>query len=403
MSKRILFYTPIFPPQYSGATFQAISLARRLRESGHEITFLCLRDSDKRRPFRAYDQTEHEGFRVIEVPISDYREPYTLTKHAELVLRLTLVLFSLRRAFDIIHSHNFQFPYASLGVAGRLLGKRTCCKITMSADLDYEKIGRASGTLYSVMTRTFHRVIAISSEIAATLQQNGFPESTIVSIPNGVDTDRFHPVDQDAKRELKKRFGHEDRPVVLFLGGITYRKGVDDLMAIWKRVADRNPETLLLLLGPRSLDEGATGDAYCYDEALRYVRDNNLEGCVRFMGRVEDVRPHLQCADMLVLPSKLEGMPNVVLEAMACGTPCVVNRVSGVTDIVTPGRNGEIVDFDNEQFSRAVITLLDSPDERERYGTHAAETIKSRFSLEAIAQQYARLYAAMQQSNHKTQ
>ncbi|WP_162291150.1 glycosyltransferase family 4 protein [Pseudodesulfovibrio profundus] len=397
MNKRILFYTPIFPPEYSGATFQAIALAKQLQRNGHDITFLCLRESETHRPPGAFDTLGHEGLKVIEVPIQNYREPYTLKKHGELVLRLFHILFSQRKTFDIIHSHNFQFPYAALGVAGRLLRKPSCCKVTMSADLDYEKIGRATGSLYSVMTRSFDRVIGISSEITSTLRQKGFADSTIESIPNGVDTDRFHPVDRDTKREIKHSLGQDDRPVVLFLGGITYRKGVDDLMTVWKTVADHNPEATLLLLGPRSLDEGASGDAYCYDEAMDFIRENDLEERVQFLGRINDVRPYLQSADLLVLPSKLEGMPNVVLEAMACGTPCVANRVSGINDIITPGENGEIIDFDTDHFSRAIIDLLDSSDKRDKYGAHAASTIKTHFSLRAVAEQYARLYDAMQQ------
>lgn len=397
MSKRILFYTPIFPPEYSGATFQAIALAKQLQKSGHDITFLCLRQSDTNEPLGAFDTMDHEGFKVIEVPIQDYREPYTLKKHAELVLRLFHILFSQRKAFDIIHSHNFQFPYAALGVAGRLLRKKSCCKVTMSADLDYEKIGRATGSIYSIMTRAFDRVIGLSSEITQTLRQKGFADNTIISIPNGVDTDRFHPVDLDTKREIKQDLGQGDRPVVLFLGGITYRKGVDDLMTVWKAVAAHNREATLLLLGPRSLDEGASGDAYCYDEAMDFIRENNLEERVQFLGRINDVRPYLQSADLLVLPSKLEGMPNVVLEAMACGTPCVANRVSGISDIITPGENGEIVDFDTDSFSRAVIDLLDSSEKRDKYGAEAASTIVTQFSLQAVAEQYARLYTAMQQ------
>jgi glycosyltransferase involved in cell wall biosynthesis len=114
------------------------------------------------------------------------------------------------------------------------------------------------------------------------------------------------------------------------------------------------------------------------------------------LGERQDVELYLQASDIFVLPSKLEGMPNVLLEAMACGLPCVTTRVSGTQDIIDDGTSGLLVEYgDPEALRTCLVALLRDSERRCRIGVNAKRTIDGRFSLERIADLYAMNYAEL--------
>jgi glycosyltransferase involved in cell wall biosynthesis len=109
---------------------------------------------------------------------------------------------------------------------------------------------------------------------------------------------------------------------------------------------------------------------------------------------VDDPRPFLWAADALVLPSEREGIPNVVLEAMACGTPCVAPASAGGEDVL--GSGGGVIPADNspDQLAPAIALLLGG-DGREQQLRADARAAAGRFSLDAVAQRYTALYDSL--------
>ena len=120
---------------------------------------------------------------------------------------------------------------------------------------------------------------------------------------------------------------------------------------------------------------------------------NSLEEQIIFKNSTHYIEQYYQTADIFVLPSKNEGMSNVVLEAMACGLPCLVNQVSGTTDLIRNEETGVLFDADsNETFYQSFRYLREHPEKRAEIGKSTRDKIVKQYSLNIIGKQYADLY-----------
>ena len=127
------------------------------------------------------------------------------------------------------------------------------------------------------------------------------------------------------------------------------------------------------------------------------IKDFGLEDIVQFKGRQTDVQDYYRAADIFVHPSRMEGQPNAILEAMACGLPVVANLLPGITDeILQSGRYGLLVDAENSAaFAAALRVLINNPSLRARMGGQAQRHIERYYSLRHIAQRYVSLYSSI--------
>jgi glycosyltransferase involved in cell wall biosynthesis len=193
------------------------------------------------------------------------------------------------------------------------------------------------------------RVVAVSRALAESAAQLGVSPDRIDVVPNGVDRRVFFPGDRQAARQVLGL--PRDAPLVLYLGHLTQEKGAFDLLRAFhvRRASLRGAQ--LVMVG-----DGA-GAAAC--QALA----RELRVPVSFFG----AQPHLAmptflaACDLLSLPSWNEGMPNVVLEALACGRPVVATNVGGIPDVVTEGLGALVPPRDAEALGDALVRTLQSP------------------------------------------
>jgi glycosyltransferase involved in cell wall biosynthesis len=223
-------------------------------------------------------------------------------------------------------------------------------------------------------------VIAISSRIARAAEEGGWRR--VGAIPNGIDlveASGICPPRSQARRSLAV----EGDPVVLFAGRLCWQKGADVLLDAWVRFAARRPRARLLVLG-----DGPDAPAL---EAR--AEELGISGSVDFRGLRRDMGPHYAAADVFVLPSRFEGFPNVLLEAMAAGLPAVVSRVSGTEDAIEDGRNGFLVPpGEPAPLFDALIQLADNARLREIMGAEARKTAESRYDINRVAQDTLAFY-----------
>ena len=234
--------------------------------------------------------------------------------------------------------------------------------------------------LLEAASRRVAGVVAISSRIARAAEEGGWRE--VARVPNGIDpvaASRALPARALARRAL----GVGGEPLVLFVGRLTYQKGLDVLLKAWPRFRDRRPGATLLVLG-QGPDRNTLRQSA---EAL------GIAASVDFRGIREDVGHHYAAADIFVLPSRYEGFPNVMLEAMAAGLPVIASQVSGTEDAIEDGRNGLLVPpGEPEALSEALRRLSEDPDLRERLGTEARKTVEGRFNINRVAEQTLGFY-----------
>lgn len=294
------------------------------------------------------------------------------------------------RRFSILHAHQALSPALAALLAKRLRPRyRVVVKVACSGAWSDFRLAqdRPMYRRRMAMLGAVDRFVVLNSESAAELEAVGLGAGRTCLIPNGVDVRRFVPAEPAERTGLRSRLGiPQGVPVALFVGRLERRKGLDILFAAWAELVRRADAPRLLIAGP--------GEAGPW---LREARTHAVEGAVTFLGGRADVAELYRAADLLVFPSRAEGCPNVVLEAMASGLPVVATDVAGNREAVgEDGNAGRLVPAeDPAALAEAVATLTASPALRRELAASARERILKRFDIDRVGAQYLSLYEAL--------
>lgn len=202
-------------------------------------------------------------------------------------------------------------------------------------------------------------------------------------IPNGVDVRPF----DTAKPLDKKTLGYDaaDR-LALFIGRLDPQKGLPYLLDAAEKVAATRPRWKLAMTGR----EGTESDWF----RDRVAESEILTRHVKWFGFRNDIPALLKTADVLLLPSLWEGMPNVVLEAMAAGRAVIGTDVEGTHELVVPGETGWLVPPENAAaLAAAMAEAFDAPDRTKRLGEAGRKRVEAKFTLASTIQAYEWLWA----------
>jgi len=237
-------------------------------------------------------------------------------------------------------------------------------------------------------------VIAISTDIRDELLGYGVPEDKVALIPNGVDTQQFRPASDEAeKRALRAQLGWPDGPILLFAGGVIPRKQPHLLVEAMFELRRRGKSFTLVLAGP--LQEVA------YIERIREIAcAGGVSNHLIMPGFVSDVAPMYRAADLFSLPSRNEGMPNALAEAMASGLPSIATDISGSRDLVESHHNGFLLPTDMlvEDLAAVIDHYLDHPNDLVSYGQAARRHIEQYCSVQVVLEAHERLFRRIQRS-----
>jgi len=211
------------------------------------------------------------------------------------------------------------------------------------------------------------------------LVRGGIPGEKTVYQPNGVPCDEFVPASPASKKAIRAELGLEQGFVFVFTGRFAARKRVDMLVEAFCQV----PEFYLVLVGYFD-DRFDDGSAFEIPQG----------GRIRVFGPVDDVLPYLHASDVFVSASRAEGMPNSMLEALACGLPALVTAIPGHLEVVRPGVNGQVFEPDNlEDLMTRVRWFAAHQRDWLALSEAARKTVVSRFQIEEVANTYRRLLA----------
>jgi len=268
-----------------------------------------------------------------------------------------------KERYTIIHSH-WTFPEGYFGV---LLGKKfnVPCVITAHGSdihtLPFQSKKIKHKTLYTL--NSANKVIFVSNFLLRKAKELGYHGKNAVVIPNGVDTNTFHPMETE---QIRKKLGiyAEGKYYVGFVGNLIPVKRADKFPDIFLEIIKRKPDVKFIIIG------GGELQAQIEEELLL------LKVPCTFTGRLnpEEVPQWMNCFDCLILPSRNEGWPCVVLEAQACGVPVIGSNVGGIPEAV--GDGGTIVDEGDrfeERFAEAVCNVLENPPDPEKLRERALE------------------------------
>ncbi len=225
--------------------------------------------------------------------------------------------------------------------------------------------------LYQRATR--HVVVTGEALKAQLVRDNGFDPSRITSVRTGIDLARFRPLDAQASRA---RLGVDARPAVAILATLRDWKGHDDLLDAWAALREAVPGWQLLVIGD--------GPRRAHLEGR--VASMGLAGEVRFTGNQDDVPAWFACASLAVLPSYGdEGVPQSLMQAAACGLPCVSTPIGAIREAVVDGETGLLVPpRDVPALSQALASLMQDAPRRGRMGRAARAYAEGHFGIDRM-------------------
>jgi glycosyltransferase involved in cell wall biosynthesis len=428
---RVCFVSLLFLPSIGGAQIRAEKQARQLRNLGHDVMIVTL---------RLKRQWERKmlihGLPVVRVG-GLYKLDGTLRIGRlgiwPVSIGMFLVLWRLRRAYDVIHV----FQITPLAAVATIIGKLTHKPVVVScmgvgptqeeslqlepkaalmadtlSNISFLQIAPSKARVYAddinnLVQNTLggHTILnflrrsnayyqALSTRSCAYLASWGIRRERIVYIPGSVDTEKFRPILEQCPNPKRPE------RMVICVARLAYSKGIDVLLHAWRRMISTSSEWRLPLKPKLRL----VGNGELRPQLERMVAELNIQDSVEFLGSRSDIVDLLQQSWGFVLPSRSEGMPNALLEAMACGLPCIATCVSGSEDILADGLNGMLVESEQPvQMAHALRRLIEDTELAQRLGQEGRATVVREYQLIHIVQRCLDLYRRLLDENNRTE
>ena len=235
------------------------------------------------------------------------------------------------------------------------------------------------------LARFMRRQVFVSEAVRdAYVEATGVNTGRGVVLHNGVDLDRFADVSPDRVAEMRRTLGlSDDEPILLSVGRLAQQKAQDVMLDAMPRILEECPRARLVLAGPCS---GAWGEAF-----LERLRQDSVRDRVIVAGVVHDMPALYAMADVMLLPSRHEGHPNTLLEAMAAGCPTVASDIPCIREVANGVEGVRRVPVDDVRaLATAIIETLQA--EIYRDGLRAAA---GRFSMDSTASAYLDLFESL--------
>ncbi len=390
---RVLFLCESFHPVLGGGERHLRSLASSLTASGTPSMVLTRRTEEASPAREVLD-----GIDVLRVGPSGRQA----TRKFAMVPSAMRALGRERRRYDVIVVRGTRVLGPPALLAARLLGKPVIFQPEVNGELSgevftwgkpwagsaAERLVRGAAAVRNAWLRDADAFVAMSRLIAGECLAAGVEAEKIHLVPHGVDLRRFHPATPQQRQALRSSLGFGDGTWVVYTGRLLRGKGLESLVEAFAAVRSRHPAAGLLLVG--------SGDAQglSVEERLHAaVEDADLKAAVRFTGRVDNVEDYLRAADIFAFPSEFEALGLSLIEAAACGLPCIGARTGGIVDVIEHERSGLLVPpRDTAALREAIERLLSDAALRLEYGERAASVASERFDENRALVRYRALF-----------
>ncbi|MGI0130971.1 MAG: glycosyltransferase family 4 protein [Thermoplasmata archaeon] len=381
---------PEFLPVRGGVGTYSVALVRELSRIA-DVTVLTLTRQQGSVVYRRPEMEAAVEHRARVLPIAEARDTFLYNARFQYELLRQLPDLVRRERFDVVHTQHAHMPDL---LAGPLLERtrlvrtvHTTISMQREAIRILEALGQSADVTerWQVAVEPVLRVaewstlrhpgllFPVCEYTANHLVARGLGRDRIRVIHNGVDSERFRPIEPPGSAPVPPPTG----PRVLFVGRFSLIKGIATLLQVIPRVLQAVPSVTFQFTGkvPPRFDE-----QYPLSPAVR----RHLE----FLGYVpDDSLPDLyRRATVMVAPSLYDSFPFTVLEAMASAAPIVASRVGGIPEAIKSGEEGMLVEPGSpEALGQALVTLLQDPSARRRLGARARDRAIREFTWPQVA------------------
>lgn len=386
----------------SGAASQARLLARQLAGAGFSVFLFTDPPSDPVPPCELFPSEMDRLPPQIEVVVTERTERSFADAVRGLQHRFSTGIF-----FGVPHAYKVRIL--------KNLRKKVLMRITgyRFDELQNNPVGKDILPYLSLADR----FISISPPLSRSFHKAGLDSSRLVEIPNMVDSEFYSPIHPGEKKTLRQALKlPADAVLIIYVGSFKHEKGVDILLKAWEIIRAESDKTYLLLLGPLCSKCGGM-ERPCEEEGAATARVEQVMNLLTgkfshlikrheriiFAGVRENVRDYLRVSDLFLFPSRREGMPNALMEAMACSLACVTSAIEEITaELIPSSRFGLTVSGENpKDYAQAILKLVADEDWRKRLGKEARRRVKSKFSPARIGARYCDLMSDILTENQQ--
>ena len=416
--KIAFFVWEFWPRLVGGLGTYAIEITRKIEEFGHEVVVFTLNDGN-------LPTLEHwEGIEVHRPMILDTTNTLPLVVREDLKrwgtgLRFFADVFCYNylsatkfinqlikkdgRSFDIVAFHDWLSAFSGIIIKDNM--KSIPCVFHIHSVEEQRNLGGGSDVIKEIemtASKKAEKIITVSHSLKEYLITIGYEGEKIEVCWNGCDPKKYNPknVNEEIVENLRKRYGVEDKKVILFVGRLTYIKGVRQLIEALQIVKRDFPDVKLVILGKGE----EYSDLIALAQSLGVFDDVVIRS--EWVSEAERIA-HYALADVCVFPSLSEPFGIVSLEAMAMEKPVVVGAsgVSGLKEQVIPSgdfRTGVHIDGRNPyDIAWGIKEVLKDPEEAKKWGKNGRKRVIENFTWDIAAKRTLEIYESVLNSREK--
>lgn len=374
---KILQVIQFFSAKHGGSAMVPYEISKHLHNAGHDVTVITT-DFQMENDF--IDSLD--GVEVI---------PF----HCQMNIGSLLISTSMKKylkqninKFDIIHMHNFR-TYQNIIV--HKFAKKHRISYVLQAHGSVPRIIEKKGLKYLFdlffgykILKNASKVIAVSNAEVDQYVKMGIPNEKIVIIPNGIDVDSFNNLPE--KGTFRKQYGISEKYIVLFLGRLHERKGIDFLIKSYAELKRELDDVVLVLAGPN--------DGY-RAKAEILINDLNLTDQIKFTGYIDEIDKLAAYvdADVLIYPAILEIFGLVPFEAIMCGTPVIVTDDCGCGNLIKDAKCGYLVKYgDVNDLEKKMKYIIENPNDGEKLVNIGRKYIVDRLAWSNVIRHVEEVY-----------
>ena len=325
-----------------------------------------------------------EGLKKDQIPVRFI--PFRKTYHFQDAVRLAHIIKAEK--VDIVHTHAMVPMNVQARLGARLAGVPSISHIHIANVFSENPFIRGYQTLLDNWTSRFcYKLVAVSEATKKSLVEQGIPSERVEVVLNGISSSEIKC--RYERDEMFKKLGlPQDSHLVGVVGRLCPVKGQEEFIRAMAEVCRVIPNVTGIMIGKDAEFGGA------YEAKLKSIaKTSGLNGRVIFSGYQPDPFSFINAMDFLVLPSKAEGLPLVVLEAMRLKKAVVATKVGGVSEVVEDGKTGILVSpNDSRSLTQAMLKLLKDRSLTQKMGEAGFEQVRKRFSETRMCDRVLELY-----------
>ena len=359
-------------PTVGGSGVIATELGKMLAAKGHEIHFIT-----SGIPFRLNKVYPTITFHQVEV------NSYSVFQYApyDIALANKMAEVIVDQQLDVLHVH-YAIPHAVCAILAKNMANSDIGIVTTLHGTDITVLGYDSSLKGAIKygIEKSDVVTAVSNSLAQETMDLITPNKEIDTIYNFIDEREYTKKDPGNLKELLGIKPAEK--VVIHVSNFRKVKHIPDIVESFKLIHQDVPAKLLLV-----------GDGPEKHPIMESIKGTSVEKDVLFLGKQESLSELYAISDLMLLLSEKESFGLVLLEAMACGVPCIGTNVGGIPEVITNGENGYIVELgDWKKVAEYGVEILQNPTLHKQIVDRSFEIIQDRFSSQSIVAQYEEMY-----------